>query len=436
MRKLRQARDQRQRGIGAGRANPAVAAVLCLVAGLVVFLSFEARRQPRTGGAAERLTRWREAARYHAEQTGDVARAIAVLESLTVVLPDDAAALTALGEQLSGAPRDWDRAIGLFQRATELDPLAPDAHAGLVEAQIRAGALEDAVAARARFATLRPDHPYPYILAVRLAYLAGNRSAADEALDDLRAAFPDDRTVRAWVAEERARIALVDGRLEQADARYREALAIAAVRGDPAEIIERSVDRAWAMTWWSADTAAAVALVDSAIAAHPMESMSMDEWPFHYLAEFFALAGRPARAAEILESHAAHMDPPPDAVPNPWWQAAWGLIALDESRPEDAVRRFQLWDQGIGCTVCALGDLARALEAAGQADSAIVVWERYLSTQDPQRIEWDPFYLGIARERLAVLYELTGRTADAAVVRKALERQWHDADPLLRNRVP
>ncbi len=436
MRKFRAPGGQRQGGTGSAWAIPVVMTILCLVAGLVIFLSTDARQEPGTGGSAEQAARWREAARYHAEETGDVGRAIAALESLTAALPDDAAALTALGELLSGAPREWNRAIGLFRRAIELDSQAPDAHAGLVETLIRAGATQEAVAARARFARLRPDHPYPYILSVRLAYLAGDRSAVEQALEDLRSAFPDDRTVRAWVAEERARIALVDGRLEQADAHYREALAIAVVRGDPAEIIERSVDRAWAMAWWSADTAAAVALVDSAIAAHPMESMSMVEWPFHYLAEFFALAGRPARATAILESHAAHMEPPSDAVPNPWWQAAWGLIALDESRPEDAVRRFQLWDVGIGCTVCALGDLARAFEAAGQTDSAIAVWERFLSVPDPQRIEWDPFYLGIARERLVVLYEMTGRRADATTVRKALERQWRDADLLLRSRIP
>jgi tetratricopeptide (TPR) repeat protein len=207
------------------------------------------------------------------------------------------------------------------------------------------------------------------------------------------------------------------------------------VRGDPAEIIERAVDRAWAMTWWSADTAAAVALVDSTLAAHPMGAMSMDDWPFHYLAEFYALAGQSERAVEILESHAEHMNPPDDAVPNPWWQAAWGLIALDESRPLEAVERFRLWDEGIGCSVCALGDLARALEAAGRPDSAIVVWERYLAAPDPQRIEWDPYYLGLARERLAALYEAAGRGPEATAVREALAGQWSNADSLIRARV-
>ena len=69
------------------------------------------------------------------------------------------------------------------------------------------------------------------------------------------------------------------------------------------------------------------------------------------------------------------------------------------TRPAEAVERFRLWDEGIGCTVCALGDLGRALDVAGRADSARAVWERYLASTDLQRIEWDPYYLALARER-------------------------------------
>ena len=431
---------ERQGGSESGRAIVAgLVFTTLLVVTLVGFLvlirpASEGQTGPGVVGSAAETARWREAARYQAEETGNVGLAIAALESLTVALPEDVAALIMLGELLSGAPREWARAAGLFELAIGLDSLAPEAHAGLIQAVARLGDTGGARDARVRFARLRSDHPFPYILACRLAYLAGDRSAVDAAIVDLEAAFPDDRTVRAWVAEERARLALVDGRPGEADARYREALAVAAVRGDPAEIIERAVDRAWAMTWWSADTAAAVALVDSTLAAHPMGSTSMDDWPFHYIAEFFALAGQSERAVGILESHAGHMNPPPDAVPNPWWQAAWGLIALDVSRPLEAVERFRLWDEGIGCPVCALGDLARALEAAGRPDSAVVVWERYLEAPDPQRIEWDPYYLGIARERLAALYAAGGRESEAIAMRESLARQWRDADPQFRAR--
>ena len=437
MHELRATGGERQEGGESGRAAVAglvIVALGVLLAGFLVLSVRDGETGSGAGVSVEDTARWREAARYHADETGDVGRAIAALESLTMARPDDVAALVKLGEVLSGAPREWVRAADLFEQAIGLDSLVPGAHAGLIEALIRLDDTEGAGVARDRFGRLRPDHPYPYILGCRLAYLAGDRSAVEVALADLESAFPDDRTVRAWVAEESARVALVEGRLGEADTHYREALAVAAVRGDQAEIIERAVDRAWAMTWWSADTAAAVALVDSTLAAHPMGSMSMDDWPFHYLAEFYALAGQSERAVGILESHAEHMDPPADAVPNPWWQAAWGLIALDESRPLEAVERFRLWDEGIGCSVCALGDLGRALEAAGRPDSAIVVWERYLATPDPQRIEWDPYYLGIARERLAALYAANGRGPEATAVRESLARQWSQADSLIRAR--
>ena len=380
------------------------------------------------------IERWREAGRYHFEVTRDLDRAVAALESLTTRSPADVEGLVALGQVLATAPRAWERAARLFEAAIALDPGNAEAHSGLFEARARLGDLESARAVQGRFLRLRPDHPFPYIQAVRLAWLQDDRPAVVQALEALERAFPGDRTVRAWATEERARIALVDGRLSEADRLLQEALIVAGVRGDPVEIIERAVDRAWALVWWSADTTTAEALVDSVMRAHPMDSMSMDEWPFHYLAEFQAMAGRPERAVHILESHAAHMAPPADARPNPWWQAAWGLIALDVGRPAEAVDRFRLWDEGIGCSICALGDLARALEAAGEPDSARTVWQRYLDSTDPQRIEWDPYYLGLARERLLQACEDRGEAAKAGELRRSLARQWAGADPLIRRR--
>lgn len=383
-----------------GRASSALVATVALAlaaaAATAVLAGRRAGRGPSDDADADR---WRESARYHREVSGDVAKARAALESLTAARPRDAEALVALGETLSGAPREFARAAELFERAIALDPASAEAHAGRVAARARLGDLDAAAAALRGFARLRPDHPFPDLLAARLAYVSGDVEGAAAALDRLEAAFPADLTVRAWVAEERARIALTRGRGSEADGHFARALSAARERGDPSEILERTIDRAWATVWWAADTARALAGVEAAVEEFPPSAMSMEEWPFHYLAEFFAMAGLPGRAGDILEAHAAHGDPPPDAVPNPWWQAAWGLIALAEARPADAVERFRLWDEGIGCTVCALGDLGRALDAAGRRDSARVVWERYLASTDLQRIEWDPYYLALARER-------------------------------------
>jgi tetratricopeptide (TPR) repeat protein len=418
------------------RQEPSVAGAARI--GLAIFFAFCSTgcADAASESSEADLRRWRESGRYHFEVTRDLDRAIAAYESLTVAHPEDPEGLVGLGEALATAPREWSRAAGSFEAAVAVDSQNVDAHSGLFDATVRLGDLETAARVQERFVRLRPEHPYPYIEAVRLAWLKEDREAVARSLARLSEAFPDDRTVRAWVSEERARIALVDGRLRQADARFVDALAEAFAREDPVEIVERTVDRAWALVWWSADTATALALVDSVIRAYPMAAMPMAEWPFHYLAEFQALAGRPENAVRILESHADHMDPPPEARPNPWWQAAWGLIALDVGKPEEAVRRFRLWDEGIGCSICALGDLARALEAAGEEDSAAIVWERYLEVPDPQRIEWDPYYLALARQRLAAIYERSGRTSEALALRGALARQWAAADRRLRLQMP
>ncbi len=414
------------------RSASRAAAASCLVAlaGLVSACTGSVEQSE-----AEAAERWRREARRHLEVTGDVERALVVLDSLARTRPDDVEALILRGRALSSAPREWERAAGLFERAIELDPKAFEAHAGLFDATVRLGRLSQADAVRRRFARLVPDHPFPGIQEGRLAYLRGDMKGAERAFEQLASRFPQDRTVRAWAAEEGARLALVAGRIRDADRLLRRALAIASERGAGSEIVERALDRAWAMTWWSADTAAAIALVDSVTQEYPMDSMEMADWPFHYLAEFYALAGRPHRAVRILDAHASHMSTPPDAVPNPWWQAAWGLIALAVSQPDSAAERFRLWDSGIGCTVCALGDLARSLEASGQRDAAAAVWRRYLELPDPQRIEWDPYYLGIARERLIGLYRESGRDEEADELLAALESQWSEADPPIRVRL-
>jgi len=397
---IRRRRPHRQGHARLGRASPALVATVGLALAAAAASAVLVGRGTGRGPADDSdAARWREAARYHREISGDVGKALAALESLTATRPEDVDALVALGETLAGAPREFARAAELFERAIGLDSSSAEAHAGLVETRARLGELDAAAAALRRFARLRPDHPFPDLLAARLAWVLGDPEGAATALDRLEATFSGDRTVRAWSAEERARIALAGGRVAEADAFFAEALAVARSRGDPAEILERTIDRAWATAWWASDTARALATAEAAMEEFPPSSMAMDEWPFHYLAEFLAMAGRPDEAGAILDAHAAHMDPPPDAVPNPWWQAAWGLIALAEDRPEAAVERFRLWDDGIGCTVCALGDLGRALDAAGRRDSARVVWERYLASTDLQRIEWDAYYLALARER-------------------------------------
>ena len=84
---------------------------------------------------------------------------------------------------------------------------------------------------------------------------------------------------------------------------------------------------------------------------------------------------------------------------------------------------------------CGLSDIARAWDVAGQPDSAIALYERYLATPWDRRIGWDASELGAAYERLSQLYDTKGDHERAVLYAAKLVTLWLDADPELQPRV-
>jgi tetratricopeptide (TPR) repeat protein len=85
--------------------------------------------------------------------------------------------------------------------------------------------------------------------------------------------------------------------------------------------------------------------------------------------------------------------------------------------------------------VCAAVDIARAFDAAGEPDSAIAAYERYLATDDMYRIFTDFAERGPALQRMAELYEAKGEAPRAAARYAELLDLWRDADPVLQPRI-
>ena len=84
----------------------------------------------------------------------------------------------------------------------------------------------------------------------------------------------------------------------------------------------------------------------------------------------------------------------------------------------------------------------RAYDLAGEADSAVAVYERYISHPAPGRTlltqtgPWnDPFWLPLIYERLGDLYQQRGDTVKAIHYYGKLTELWEDADPELQPRV-
>jgi tetratricopeptide (TPR) repeat protein len=115
-----------------------------------------------------------------------------------------------------------------------------------------------------------------------------------------------------------------------------------------------------------------------------------------------------------------------------------GEVALAEGRPEAAIEHFGGAFEDA-CHICPLPGLARAYEAAGQQDSAINAYTRYVETPYSDRFLPYSYPLGQAlaptHERLAELHDAAGHPDEAARHYARFIELWAEADEELQPRV-
>ena len=114
---------------------------------------------------------------------------------------------------------------------------------------------------------------------------------------------------------------------------------------------------------------------------------------------------------------------------NGWCIPATGPRRDTTGEPRGAARR------PVGR--CLSFDLARAYDAAGKADSAAMMFERYLAIPFAFKadVDLDPMRVPAIRERLGQLYEGMGDTTKAIANYHAFIELWKNADPELQPRV-
>jgi tetratricopeptide (TPR) repeat protein len=112
-----------------------------------------------------------------------------------------------------------------------------------------------------------------------------------------------------------------------------------------------------------------------------------------------------------------------------------GSIALAEKKFDVAAAKFRARtvDLDFGCLqVCELPLLAQAYDQGGKADSAIAVYERYLSDKQRGRVFVDGNNFGPSLKRLGELYEAKGDRENAAKRYAEFVDLWKGADPELQ----
>jgi len=384
----------------------------------------------------DRLTdreRYLTQAAYEDYVTGDQDRAITAYRSLLDLYPTDPYALNNLSIALMEL-REYQQAADLSRRAIAASPDEAMFYLNLIGAQVGLGQADSAAATlQLMRSKTRGD---PYVTMVEAAFLAarGDYDSAASGIRRIQAARRDSPFWRTMTSVTLATLATTRGRLAQADGFLETAVQSSETEGLPERALVYELGRAGIDLWYRGQPERARQKAEVALRRYPLERLDPADRPYLELAVFYAEAGRPDRARTLVADYDRLVPAGLKRISAQRRHGALGSIALAERRPQEALTEFRLQDQG-DCEVCALGDLGRAYDNAGQADSAIAVYERYAARPYIHRMFPDAIWLGRTYYRLGELYEERGERAKAADTYTRLVQLWQDADPELRAKV-
>ena len=190
-----------------------------------------------------------------------------------------------------------------------------------------------------------------------------------------------------------AGLAMTRGRLAEAEQRWRKQLAFSRAAGALGRHFFGVIQLGYLELRYRNSPSRAIALVDSALRVTPLADLLPGDRRYDELARFYAAAGEPARAREMLAEAGVN-----DSIIGRDLKAerSWtrGVLALAQGRTAEAVTELETAEKFHVCQICPLPDLGRALEAAGRVREAAVVYERYLTTPWMWRYEPDAVELG------------------------------------------
>jgi tetratricopeptide (TPR) repeat protein len=387
----------------------------------------------RAYGMRDRMTdeeRLRFTATYHQYVTRERRPAIDAWEAYAARYPDRPSAVFALAN-LYAQGRDWERAEATLRRGLELSPSSRVVLINLAGYQAFMGRFDDAVASLAQLEEAAPGIDLAWRRAT-LRLSAGDWEGGRSDLAIARERARGSASQRALVATLQARLARTVGRLEEAEQHLREAMASDLAEGDIERYHLVVFELADLFLTARGDTAAALALLDQALASYPFRSLEPLDRHYIPLAQLYAAAGRPDLARSTIDRHEREVAPlrPVPPVP-PRVRAA---LAEAAGQFPEAMAEWRLEDEENEDPLPALAHLGSLFDRLGQADSAISYYRRYLSTPSRLRYDADPRWRGHVLERLGHLHDARGDREEAARHYAMLAELWSGADPPLQER--
>jgi tetratricopeptide (TPR) repeat protein len=371
---------------------------------------------------------------YHLSVTRDREAAITAYRSMLELYPDDDDALHQLA-LLYAMLRRFSEAEELYRRSIEVDSSFAVTFNNLIGVLIAQGKVEAADSTLARMRRATPGHPAIEIDEYALASARGDYEGAEAAARKLRADRNESLLWRARTSSYLASLARVQGKIAEAEGHLSDAMAIQEQRGMAAEYLESARNLAWVDIWFRGEPDRGLDKVAAALEKYRLESLEPRDRSYLGLAWQYAWAGKPDQARAYLAERESALDEEALRAPNSFMYAVDGAIAFAEGRPEEAIAGFQAWDREMECTMCALPMLGMAYDAAGQQDSVLAVYERFVSSPWMWRLGTDSYQLAMVYGRLGSLYEERGDTEKAVYYYGKLVDLWENADAELQPRV-
>lgn len=361
----------------------------------------------------------------------DLGKAMSAYESLIDVEPDNVTALNNLSAQYQ-MQRDFAKAEALAVHAIAVQPATSVFYNNAMSSQLAQGKMKEAEATVALEMRHLPQNPDAVGNRATLLVLRGQYDSARTLVDSLRLARQNDLSTRSRSEFVLSNVAMTRGQLSEAARLGRMGHQSDAELGQRNAPLLSMLDEAFIEAWFRNNPDRAKQIVERALAEHPLDALSIVERPHGYLARIYALTGQADKAKGML----AAFDRRRAEFPTIWDDRNrhdfLGNIALTEKRYDEAAREYRAADAGT-CTVCELPDIAHAYDLAGNADSAMAVFSRYVTTMSEGRIfDADPTNLAGAHKRLGELFESKGDKARAIEHYLVFVDLWKNADPELQ----
>ena len=359
----------------------------------------------------------------------DFATAVRIYTDVVERFPDNVPAINNLGLAYRSLRR-YATAESLFVAGFRTDTTIANLLFGVHTVQLLQGRFPAARATLDEIARRFPGHPVILTEEIQDAAAQQDWARAERQARAKIAEAGSDTLQLVDPIEALAGIAMTRGRLAEAERLWRRQLRVSRAAGSMGRHYFGAIQLGYLHLRFRNDLARAMGLVDSVLAAVPLDSLLPGDRPYDQLARFFIATGQVDRARSIL---AQGDDNNRRLGRGPVGDRTWsrGLLALANGDMSEAGTLLGRAADIHDCTICVLPDLGRALEAAGRRDEAIRAYAAYVDGAWIWRYEPDAVELAATLKRLGELHDADGRGADAAAAYRRLLELWEDADPAL-----